>query len=39
MVTHRLTTVKDADKIFVLNKGIIEEGGTYRELIKKKAFL
>ena len=38
MVTHRLTTVKDADKIFVLNKGIIEEGGTYRELIKKKGF-
>lgn len=33
MIAHRLTTVKNADKIFVLKDGIIEDAGTHAELV------
>ena len=34
-IAHRLSTLKNCDKIIVLNKGHIEESGTYNELIEK----
>ncbi len=34
-IAHRLTTLKNCDKIIVLNKGNIEESGKYNELIEK----
>ncbi len=34
MVSHRVSTVKDADKIVVLDKGKIAEQGTHDELIQ-----
>ncbi len=34
-IAHRLTTLKNCDKIIVLNKGKIEEDGKYNELIEK----
>ena len=34
-IAHRLTTLKNCDRIIVLNKGIIEESGKYDELIEK----
>jgi ATP-binding cassette subfamily B protein len=34
--THRLSTVKMADKIFYLEHGILKESGTHDELMKKK---
>jgi len=33
-IAHRLTTVKDCDDIFVLEKGRIRAHGTYNELLK-----
>ncbi len=33
IVAHRLSTVKDADKIFVLNKGSLIEEGNHNELV------
>lgn len=36
VVAHRLSTVRNADKILVLEKGKIIEQGTHQELIKKK---
>jgi ATP-binding cassette subfamily B protein len=36
VVAHRLSTVKNADKIVVLDQGIIVEEGTHTELIEKK---
>jgi ATP-binding cassette subfamily B protein len=35
-VAHRLSTVKNADQIVVLEKGEIVESGTHNELVKKK---
>jgi len=34
-IAHRLTTLKNCDRIIVLNKGTIEESGKYEELIEK----
>lgn len=34
-IAHRLTTLKNCDKIIVLNKGKIEESGKYDNLIEK----
>jgi ATP-binding cassette, subfamily B, bacterial len=36
VVAHRLSTVKNADQIVVLNKGMITEAGTHAELIALK---
>lgn len=36
IIAHRLSTVKNADKIFVLDKGSIIESGNHEELIRKK---
>jgi len=36
IIAHRLSTVRNADKILVLEKGKIIEQGTHKELIKKK---
>ena len=33
IVAHRLSTVKDADRIAVLQKGVVAESGTHSELL------
>ena len=35
VVAHRLSTIRDCDRILVLDEGVIAEEGTYDELIKK----
>lgn len=34
LVAHRLSTVRNADRIILLNKGEVESSGTYSDLIK-----
>lgn len=36
VIAHRLSTVKNADKIVVINNGVITEQGSHDELIKQK---
>lgn len=36
IIAHRLSTVKNADRIYVLDKGTIVEYGSYDELMKKE---
>jgi ABC-type multidrug transport system, ATPase and permease components len=38
VVAHRLSTIKEADVILVLNKGKIVEQGTHEKLLEKKGF-
>lgn len=38
IITHRLSTVKNCDNIYVLKKGKIIENGNHNELINKKGF-
>jgi ATP-binding cassette subfamily B protein len=38
IVAHRLSTIKEADSIIVMNKGHIIEQGNHQELIQKKGF-
>lgn len=33
VIAHRLSTVKNADKIVVIDKGIVSESGTHKQLI------
>ena len=35
VIAHRLSTVREADQILVLDKGVIAERGTHEELIRK----
>ena len=35
IIAHRLTTIHNADKIFVMKKGIIVDSGNHTELIEK----
>lgn len=36
LIAHRLSTVKDADLIFVLDQGWLAESGSHRELMEKR---
>lgn len=38
VIAHRLTTIKNADKIIVMDKGRITEQGTHNELISKETY-
>ena len=38
IVAHRLSTVKNADKIVVLNQGRLVEEGTHNELINRRGY-
>ena len=35
VIAHRLTTIKNAERIFVLSEDGIEESGTHEELLEK----
>ena len=36
MIAHRLSTVRNADRILVLDKGRIVQRGTHRELMEEQ---
>ncbi len=36
VVAHRLSTIKDADRIYVVEKGQVKESGNYESLMKEK---
>jgi ABC-type multidrug transport system fused ATPase/permease subunit len=38
VIAHRLNTIKNADKVYVLSAGKIVESGTYEEVSKTEAF-
>ena len=38
VIAHRLETIKDVDKIYVLSDGIIQEEGKYDELLNKNGY-
>lgn len=38
IIAHRLETIKDVDKIYVLKDGTIKEEGKFKELINKKGY-
>lgn len=38
VIAHRLETIKDVDKIYVLSDGIIQEQGKYNELLDKNGY-
>ena len=39
IIAHRLTTIKNCDNIFLLEKGVVKDQGRYSELIKKHELL
>lgn len=36
LISHRLENVVDSDRIYVLDKGVVEEQGNHQELLEKK---
>lgn len=36
VIAHRLSTVRDANILFVVDKGVVSELGTHQQLIDKK---
>ncbi|MCK5347139.1 MAG: ABC transporter ATP-binding protein, partial [Candidatus Heimdallarchaeota archaeon] len=38
IIAHRISAVKNADKILVLNNGQVEDSGTHDELIKREGY-
>lgn len=38
LIAHRLSTVADADCIYVLDQGKLKERGTHKELVQKRGF-
>jgi ATP-binding cassette subfamily B protein len=38
VIAHRLSTIRKADKILVLDKGVVREFGTHRELMDQQGF-
>ena len=38
VVAHRLSTIRDADCILVMNGGRVAEKGTHKELLEKNGF-
>lgn len=38
VIEHRLSTIRDADLILVMNQGNVIEQGTHDELLKQKGF-
>lgn len=38
MIAHRISTVKDADEIFVLEQGEVIERGTHEELLEREGY-
>ncbi len=38
IITHRISSIKDADRILVLDKGCIVESGSHEELLDKKGY-
>ena len=38
MIAHRTNTLRDFDKIYIMDKGEISEHGSYKDLIKNSDF-
>ena len=38
IISHRLSTIKKADKIIVLDKGKITDSGNHKELLEKSKY-
>jgi ATP-binding cassette subfamily B protein len=36
LISHRFSTVRSADRIYVLRQGEVEESGTHAELMRKQ---